>query len=63
MTINPHITRAVARQRATDLRREAAAQRMAAEYRRAEGASHPADRPQPARKAVQDLIPAGAEKR
>lgn len=60
MTINPHITQALARGRTADLLHESAAYRIAAE---AAEPTEPEPRPQPAQHEPLDLIPAGAEER
>jgi hypothetical protein len=60
MTINPHITRALGRERTADLLREAAANRAAAE---AAQPTQPEPRREPAQRQPLDLIPAGAQKR
>lgn len=59
MTINPHITHALGRERTVDLLREAGAYRAAAE---ASEASQPEPRPHPTQHKPFDLIPAGAQK-
>jgi hypothetical protein len=63
MTIHPHLMHTVARERAADLLREAAAARMAAEARQTTQASQPAGAPQSHPSASRDLTPAGAQQR
>lgn len=63
MTINLHISQAVARERATDFHARAAASRLAAESRSGRAPAQPAAQSQPASTARHDLIPAGAPKR
>lgn len=63
MTINAYTSLAVARQRAIELGREAAAYRSARAARAAGNAGQSANRPHPERKTRRGLIPAGAQKR
>jgi hypothetical protein len=62
MTFNPHIALTVARDRATELRVAAAAQR-AADAPRPDAPPRPANPPQRAHKPALDAVPAEAQNR